>query len=196
VSRSTPAPATRWAAARALGLALALALASLRCGAAGGAPSPPPGVNVASITVSSTSFTSHGPIPVEHTCDGKDLAPALAWSAPPPGTRALVVIVDDPEAPSGNFTHFVAFDIPPDVVTLKEGWTPAAIGAKAGRNDFDSLDYRGPCPPQREQHMYAFEVFALDKPIDLPEGAARSEIAARMSSHVLGSGALRGSFGH
>jgi Raf kinase inhibitor-like YbhB/YbcL family protein len=175
-----------------------VAVACIACGGGGGgvAPSPPPGVTVASITVTSKSFTSNGPIPIEHTCDGKDLSPSLTWSAPPPGTQALAVIVDDPDASDGTFTHFVAFDIPPEVLTVKEGWIPSAVGGKAGRNDFDSVDYRGPCPPQREQHTYAFHLFALNKRVDLPEGASRSEVAARMSSHVLGSGTLKGNFGH
>jgi Raf kinase inhibitor-like YbhB/YbcL family protein len=187
---------------RGLTVARASALASvllLGCGGGSGgagAPSSPPGVSVASITVTSSSFASNGPIPIEHSCDGKDVTPSLTWSSPPPGTQALVVVVDDPDAGYGSFTHFVAFDLPPELLAVKEGWTPSGVGGKAGRNDFDSVDYRGPCPPKGEQHMFAFRVYALDKPTNLPEGASRSEVSARMTSHVLGAGALRGSFGH
>ncbi|MDB4998080.1 MAG: hypothetical protein JWM74_5512 [Myxococcaceae bacterium] len=176
--------------------AIAFALAACGGGSGGGVLSPPPGASVASITVTSSSIPSNGAVPVEHTCDGKDLTPALTWSSPPPGTQALVIVVDDPDAGDGTFTHFVAFDLPPELLSVKEGWTPSGVGGKAGRNDFESVDYRGPCPPHGEQHMFSFRVYALDKPTNLHEGASRSEVSARMTSHVLGAGALRGSFGH
>lgn len=182
---------------RALTFVLALAIGCGGGGGGGGAQlSSPAGVNAASITVTSKSFASNGPIPIEHTCDGKELTPSLTWSSPPPGTQAIVILVDDPDAGDGTFTHFVAFDIPPEVVSVKEGWTASEVGGKTGRNDFNSVDYRGPCPPRGERHMYAFRVYALDKPTGLTEGASRDEVTARMTSHVLGSGALRGSFGH
>ena len=148
------------------------------------------------MTVTSTSFRSGGTLPVDFTCDGKNTLPSLIWSAPPPNTRALVLIVEDPDALAGVFTHFIAFDLPGDALSIKEGADPTSLGALVGRNDFNGVQYDGPCPPKGEMHHYAFRVFALDRPLHLTQGASRAEVYAAMSAHVLGEGTASALFGH
>ena len=166
------------------------------CGGSSGAhPSSPAGVTESQITVTSNAFGEGGNVPIDATCDGKDAAPEISWSAPPADTKSIVLIVDDPDAPGGTFTHFLAYGISADVHELKVGVDLSAV-ARIGRNDFGALRYNGPCPPKREEHLYRFQIFALDAPVNLQEGAARAEVDAAMSGHVLGRGMLTGLFGH
>jgi Raf kinase inhibitor-like YbhB/YbcL family protein len=166
------------------------------CKSAGAQPSTPPGVALASLTVTSKSFPSGGTVPVDYTCDGVDRSPQLTWSAPPAGTKSLAIVVDDPDAPSGDFTHWIVFDIRPDVLALPEGSEPAELGGVVGLNGFNRIAYSGPCPPRMELHHYFFRVFALDAPLAAKPGANRDAIDAAMNSHVLAEGALMGTFSH
>lgn len=172
--------------------------AHLGCGGAQRAPRAAPGVETASITVTSPSFSSGGHIPVDFTCDGADVMPELVLSAPPEGTKSLALIVDDPDAPRGTTTHMIAFDISPEVHRLPGGADLAGAGeaARFGLNDFDTARYEGPCPPRGELRRYRFRVIALDTVLSLPEGAPRARIDAAMDGHVVGAGALVGLFGH
>jgi Raf kinase inhibitor-like YbhB/YbcL family protein len=178
-----------------------LSLASMALVAACGAPQGPgpsavPGRGVSSITVTSKSIPSDMQIPVDLSCDGKNASPALVWSAPPEGTKDLVVLVEDPDAPGGTFTHWVVFNLPPDTVRLDAGVDPATLGAKTGLNDFKNVRYDGPCPPRGEMHRYHFRVLAVDKALDLKDGAARADVDAALSEHVLGAGSLVATFAH
>lgn len=185
---------------------LALAFVVLGSGAfacgqpAGPGPSAPAGVSIASITVTSKSFASGGQIPVDYTCDGKNVSPQLTWSSPPANTKSFAVVVDDPDAPGGTFTHWIVFDLPADALSLAEAVDPAALGAlgaKVGQNDFHNVSWEGPCPPKGEgMHRYQFRVFALDAPLKAEEGATRAQIDAALNGHVLGQGALTGGFAH
>src|SRR5262245_37127904 len=96
--------------------------------------------------LSSSAFAPGGKIPPQHTCDGDDIPPHLVWSGAPSDTRSFVLIVDDPDAPSGTFTHWIVFDIPPDRTDLPSGTRSDAVGL-AGRNSRGELGYTGPCPP-------------------------------------------------
>lgn len=166
------------------------------CGGSSGAhPSAPAGVTESQITVTSNAFSEGGTVPVDDTCDGKDSSPEISWSSPPAGTKSIVVIVDDPDAPGGTFTHFLAYGISTDTHELKAAADLSAI-ARIGRNGFDAVRYNGPCPPKGEEHSYRFQIFALDAPVNLQEGAPRAEVDAAMSGHVLGSGMLTADFGH
>jgi hypothetical protein len=100
-------------------------------------------LDVTEFTLSSSAFTPGQPIPARHTCDGEDRSPPLEWSNVPAGTRALALIVDDPDAPGGTFTHWLAWGLDPEAGGVAEG-EPAPA---EGRNDFDVVGYRGPCPP-------------------------------------------------
>jgi Raf kinase inhibitor-like YbhB/YbcL family protein len=166
------------------------------CQSSSGHPSSPPGVTLATMTVTSKAFPANGAIPVDYSCDGTDHSPPLVWSAPPEGTRALAVVVDDPDAPGGDFTHWLAYDIAPTTLTLPEGVDVASLGGAEGTNGFGRPGYGGPCPPRREMHRYFFHVFALSAPLGLKPGANRDAVDGAMAQRVLGEGSLMGTFGH
>jgi len=153
-------------------------------------------VTLSSLTVTSKSFPSGGTVPVDYTCDGADRSPQLTWSAPPPGTKSLAIVTDDPDAPGGDFTHWIVFDLRPDALAIPEGGDPTELGGVLGLNGFNRIGYSGPCPPRMEIHHYFFRVFALDAPLSAKPGANRDTIDAAMSSHVLAEGALMGTFSH
>jgi Raf kinase inhibitor-like YbhB/YbcL family protein len=179
----------------ALSFAIGSALALFACQASAPlAPTPPPGVESASLTVTSKTFAQKGPIPVDSSCDGSDRSPQVTWSAPPDGTKSFVLVVEDPDAPSGVFTHWLVYDIAPDASSLAEGVDTNAIGAKVGLNDFKNVRYNGPCPPRRELHRYVFRVFAIDKQLGIAEGATKDALYAAMTGHVLGEGYVVGTF--
>ena len=112
----------------------------------------------------------------------------------PKGTLMLRFIVDDPDAPGGTFTHWIAVDIRPDVLALPENVDLGAFGGAAGMNDFKRIGYAGPCPPKLEIHHYFFRVFALNAPLGPAAAASRSAIDAALSGHVLAEGTLVGTF--
>jgi Raf kinase inhibitor-like YbhB/YbcL family protein len=168
----------------------------LGCKSGGAQPSPPPDVALASLTVTSKSFASGGAIPVDYTCDGADKSPQLTWSAPPAGTASLAIVVDDPDASGGDFTHWIVFNLRPDVLAIAEAADPAELGGSVGTNGFSRQQYSGPCPPRMELHRYSFRVFALDAMLDARPGLTRDAVDAAMSGHVLAEGALVGSFSH
>lgn len=171
-------------------------LASIACG--GAPPAKDPSAELRRMTLTSPAFGQGGRIPVDHTCDGDDVRPELVMSSPPEGTKSLVIVVDDPDAPSGLFTHMVAFDLAPDLFRLPAGKALEGGGesARFATNDFGSARYGGPCPPRGEVHRYRFRVLALDRMLDLPEGVPHDRVEAAMAGHVLGGGGLVGIFGH
>jgi Raf kinase inhibitor-like YbhB/YbcL family protein len=195
----SPSPSALVALACALACALASALAILACGKPPIVPRTAPGASLASITVTSPAFTEGAGIPVDQTCDGQGVMPAIVLSSPPEGTKSLVLIVDDPDAPDGTFTHLVLFDLSPELRKLPAGSElppQAGPNARFGLNDFQVAHYSGPCPPKGELHRYRWRVVALDTVINLPEGTPRSQIDEAMDGHILGEGTLTGLFGH
>lgn len=137
--------------------------------------------------LTSDAFSDGAPIPSQHTCDGADTSPALAWSDIPDGTAAFALVVDDPDA--GGFVHWALSDIPGDRRDLPSG-EGDSIG-NPGRNDFRRSGWGGPCPPSGE-HRYVFTLYALDAPLELGEGADADELRTAMADHVLAEGALTG----
>jgi Raf kinase inhibitor-like YbhB/YbcL family protein len=115
----------------------------------------------AALTVTSSAFQANGAIPSEYTCDGAEQTPPLAWSNVPPGTKSIAIHVEDVDAPSGAFTHWLVTNIPPTQTSLEPG---AALphGAMTAKNGKGATGYTGPCPPNGTHH-YHFRVFALDK---------------------------------
>jgi Raf kinase inhibitor-like YbhB/YbcL family protein len=141
--------------------------------------------------LTSPAFADGAEIPMRHTCDGDDLSPRLTWTAAPEGTRCFVLIVDDPDAPRGTFTHWVLYDLPADLRELGEG---ATVG-KSGRNGFGRTGYGGPCPPPKDEaHRYRFTLYALDVPALPLAGGTREELEQKMRDHVLGSARLVGRY--
>jgi len=139
--------------------------------------------------LTSPSFPDGGWIPARHTCEGLDLSPQLAWSAPPSGSAALALLLVDPDAPSGTFTHWVAWGLDPAAGGLAEGEAAPFEGA----NDFGSTGYRGPCPPRgRGPHRYVFRLSALDSDPPLRPGAGRAALERAIAGRVLAAAELVG----
>ena len=149
------------------------------------------------LTVSSSAFQEGDKIPAKYTCEGQDISPPLAWSELPAGTRSLALIVDDPDAPGGVFTHWLLFNIPPDSRELPEAvptQAELASGALQGKTDFGRTGYGGPCPPPGRPHRYQFTLYALDQPLDLEGGASKKQLLSAMEGHILAQGQLTGTY--
>jgi len=144
----------------------------------------------AKMKITSSVFQQGGNIPSRFSCDGANTNPPLQISDVPPEAKSLVLIVDDPDAPSGLFTHWAVWNISPQIITIAEGSTPKGV---QGTNDFGKSGYGGPCPPSGT-HRYYFKIFALDRELDLRSGAKRSQLDAAMKGHVIAQGELMGRY--
>jgi Raf kinase inhibitor-like YbhB/YbcL family protein len=141
--------------------------------------------------LTSPAFADGGDIPVRHTCDGSNVAPPLTWTDVPDGTRSLALIADDPDAPRGVFTHWVIYDLSPDLRELGEGAAPAT----QGRNSFGRTGYGGPCPPPADEpHRYRFTLYALDVPKVALALGTREELDGAMEGHVVAMARLVGRY--
>jgi Raf kinase inhibitor-like YbhB/YbcL family protein len=106
------------------------------------------------------------PIDVRFTCDGEDVSPALAWEGVPGATEELALVVEDPDAPGGTFTHWLAYGIDPSATGLPTGAKPP----REGRTSSGTTGYTGPCPPKGTEHHYVFRLLALHAPSELDPG--------------------------
>jgi Raf kinase inhibitor-like YbhB/YbcL family protein len=141
--------------------------------------------------LTSPAFGEGEAIPAHHSCDGENFSPPLAWSGAPDGAQALALIVDDPDAPSGNFTHWIAWGLDPADGGLAEG----RAAPVEGENGFGNLGYAGPCPPPGHgRHRYVFRLLALDQEPDLPAGASRAALESALDGHVLATAELIGGY--
>src|SRR5690242_7197215 len=149
------------------------------------------------IKVTSSAFDNGGKIPSEYTCEGKYVAPPLSWSAVPPNTKSIAVLVEDPDAPGGTFEHFVAFNLPPDRKSLPtEAVRSIAPGSalSTARNSSGTIGFAPICPPNGRHH-YRFEVLALDTMLDLRSAADAQAVRAATDGYVLARGELVGVYG-
>jgi hypothetical protein len=150
-----------------------------------------------SLALKADAFANGGEIPKKYTCSGADLSPALHWSGVSPAAHSLALIVDDPDAPRGTWTHWIIWNIPAHLTSLPEG-VPAVetleSGARQGRNDFGRIGYGGPCPPPGKPHRYFFRLFALDIAPDVEPGAGRKELERAMRGHILSQAEWMGTF--
>ncbi len=152
-----------------------------------------------SLNVTSDAFQDNQPIPVRYTREGENVSPALSWQGEPPETQSFAVIVEDPDAPRGVFTHWICFNIPAQVHQLPQGLPKTGTlpqGAVQGTNDFGDIGYDGAQPPPGKPHHYHFEVFALDTSLPLREGASKREVLNAMKGHVLEKAELVGIYQH
>jgi Raf kinase inhibitor-like YbhB/YbcL family protein len=142
----------------------------------------------------SIAFTEMGAIPVEHTCDGPDVSPPLRVSGLPDTTESVVVVAEDPDTPMGTWPHWVLFDVPvePTDMRLPEG---KAGGGLSALNSWNVTGYKGPCPPDGEEHRYVFTVYALSGTLGLPEGVEASAVYEAMQDLVISSTQLTGIYG-
>jgi hypothetical protein len=146
---------------------------------------------MAELTLTSTAFGNGEEIPRRYSCDGDNISPPLAWSGQPPETRSLALVVDDPDAPGGTFTHWLAWGIDPSADQLLEG----KAAPVEGRNDFQSDGYGGPCPPPGHRpHRYFFRLHALDTELDLGAQADRDDLERALADHVLATAKLVGTY--
>jgi Raf kinase inhibitor-like YbhB/YbcL family protein len=148
--------------------------------------------------LSSPAFSTGQVIPAKYTCDGENLSPPLQWSGAPPGTRSFVLIIEDPDAPSGVFRHWAVYNLPPELTALPEG-----IGRQAsaetlhqGVNDFGHRRYDGPCPPPGHgTHHYHFRLAALDTPNLVVSPVAKvADIWRAAEPHILAQAELVGTY--
>jgi Raf kinase inhibitor-like YbhB/YbcL family protein len=142
------------------------------------------------VELTSRSFTDGEPIPQRHACDGEDVSPPLAWVDVPAGTGSLALLVDDPDAPGGSFTHWTAWGLVPAAGGLGAG---EAV-PREGRNDFGTIGYRGPCPPPGKPHRYVFRLHALAGDLDLEPGARRRDVERALAGRTLATAELIGTY--
>ena len=172
------------------------AFSILGCRDASVSPGPPPGKTSAPVVLSSAAFAAGSSIPAQYTCDGVDQSPELAWSAVPDSAKSIAIVVDDPDAPHGTFTHWIVWNITPSTRTLGVAGNGGLAGGTSGTNDFDRIGYSGPCPPKGQLHHYRFNVYGLDTKLDLRPSDKRADLDKAMASHVLAQGTLVGTFQH
>ena len=139
--------------------------------------------------IQSNTFENNQMIPKKYTCDGDGINPPLTFSDVPTDAQSLALIVDDPDAPSGTFTHWTIWNIDPKTERIEEKSVP--VGSVEGENDFGKVGYGGPCPPSRT-HRYFFKLFALDTKLSLPKSAKRSSMEDALNGHVIDSTELVG----
>ena len=152
------------------------------------------------LEISSPAFGAGAAIPASYTCEGQDTSPPLEWQGVPRGTKSLVLIIDDPDAPDPRspkmtWVHWVLANLPPDIHGLPAGVTPSALppGTTEGVNDWKRTGYGGPCPPIG-RHRYFHKLYALDTVLERLERPTKSQVEAAMKGHVLGHAELIGTY--
>jgi Raf kinase inhibitor-like YbhB/YbcL family protein len=148
------------------------------------------GKNMA-LQVTSNAFSEGQSIPEKYTCDGQNVSPPIRWSGTPENTKSIALICEDPDAPSGTFTHWVLYDLPGKTTELREG---SSASGKQGVNGFGKNGYGGPCPPPGGPHRYFFRVYALDTESLGNAGSSKENLAAAMKGHILAEGSLMGTY--
>jgi Raf kinase inhibitor-like YbhB/YbcL family protein len=172
-------------------ISLAVIFLLVGCKSEPSSPAAEGAMNMA-ISIKSTAFTEGGAIPRLYTCDDQNVSLPLAWSEVPSGTLSLALILDDPDAPSGTFVHWVLFNLPPTLTGLDQGKNG---GGTEGINDFRKVAYSGPCPPRGSNHRYFVKLYALDTLLDLKYGSSKAQLESAMRGHILAQGQLMGRYG-
>jgi hypothetical protein len=137
-------------------------------------------------------------VPINYTCDGRNVSPKIEIHGLDDSAKSLAVVIDDPDSPSGAFTHWTIWNLPPidiipeglpndPVVTLPVG-EGEITGAVQGANSYGKVGYMGPCPPKGANHRYAFKVYVLDSMLDLKPGSSKRDLEAAMRDHILQQG--------
>ncbi len=152
------------------------------------------------LTLTSSAFSHGGEIPVQYTCLGRDLSPPLAWTGVPPGTRSLVLIVDDPDAPDPKapkmtWVHWVVYNIPPTVTAIPETASAGDLAPEVrfGLNDWKRTGYGGPCPPVG-RHRYVHKLYALDTMLTGLDKPTKKQLEAAMKGRILAHAELVGTY--
>lgn len=148
------------------------------------------------INLTSPAFDDGDFLPVKYTCDGANISPPLKWDSLPPKTESIAIICEDPDAPSGNWTHWIIFNIPPQTTSLPENIPDDETltdGTRQGINDFGATGYGGPCPPWGT-HRYFFKIYALDIIIDIVSFVDKDTFLNAITGHILATGRLMGKY--
>ena len=150
------------------------------------------------ITIQSDAFGPGADIPARYTCQGEDISPPLTWSGIPADAQALVLIVDDPDAPDPaaprmTWVHWVLYDLPPDSTGLAEQIQTLPAGTREGMNDWNRTGYGGPCPPIG-RHRYFFKLYALKRPLGDLDNPTKAGVLQAMEGLVIGEGQLIGTY--
>jgi Raf kinase inhibitor-like YbhB/YbcL family protein len=145
---------------------------------------------VSALSLSSSGFSHNGMIPAAYTCDGENKVPDLTWSGAPEGTQSYALIVDDPDAPSKVWVHWVVYNIPASVNKID---ARNSQQYPAGLNDFGKKTYGGPCPPAGT-HRYHFTLYALDTTLNLSDTPKKEQVLAAMEGHILSKVTLIGRY--
>ncbi len=155
-------------------------------------------LSIFSLELKTPAFKNGGKIPFVFTCDGKDISPMLIIKGVPKGTKSLVLIMDDPDAPMGTWVHWVIYNIPPTLGKLKRNFPKKPSlpnGIKQGRNSWGKIGYGGPCPPKiTGSHRYFFKLYAIDKKLNLPPGATKKEVLKAIEGHIISQATLMGRY--
>jgi Raf kinase inhibitor-like YbhB/YbcL family protein len=150
-----------------------------------------------SLTVCVAALAAGSPIPAPYAGPRDTVSPPVEWKGLPAATRSVALLCDDPDAPAGDWVHWVLFNLPADTTSL-----PARLprsdrlpnGAVQGLNDYDRAGYDGPWPPPGKPHRYFFKVYALDTKLDLGPGTRKADLLRAMKGHVLAEGSWFGTF--
>lgn len=150
------------------------------------------------MTITSSAFVHNGEIPTRYTCEGEDVSPPLSWSGVPAGTKSLVLIVDDPDAPDPaapkmTWVHFVLYNLPPTATGLPEAVKTLPAGTREGLNDWKRTGWGGPCPPIG-RHRYFFKLYALDTVLSDLGAATKARLEEAMKGHILARAELVGTY--
>lgn len=153
------------------------------------------GAKMETIQITSPAFDHGGMIPPKYTCDGDDISPPLEWDTLPQGTKSIVIIADDPDAPAKTWVHWLVWNLPPSFKGLEENIEPSDElgGATQGTTDFGKTGYGGPCPPSGT-HRYFFKIYALDTTLDLEPSATKNDLLEAMQPSILAQGELMGKY--
>lgn len=168
------------------------------CGSSGSHSQQAQDSSTSGFRLQSNAFKEGAIIPRQYTCEGEDISPALRWTSPPPGTRSFVLVVEDPDAPGGVWTHWVVYNLPAIVRELPENvpkQDEVPGGGLQGRNSFGKIGYGGPCPPPGKPHRYFFHLYALDTVLSLKAGASKQDVLDAVKGHVRARTQLMGRFG-
>ncbi len=143
---------------------------------------------IKNLAVQSVAFANNGHIPSKYTCEGEDINPPIEINDIPGETKSLAIIVEDPDAPGGVFTHWLLWNISP-VEDIAENTNQGVSGI----NDFGKTGYGGPCPPSGSHHYY-FKIYALDKELNITAGENKNALLEAMNGHILATGELMGRY--
>ncbi len=147
-------------------------------------------------SLTSPAFKKDSSIPPLFTCNGKNISPQLNWQTPPDGTQSYALLVTDPDAPNGEWTHWLLYNIPKNSTQLVQDQNehPLPKGTEIGKNSWNQDKYGGPCPPNGN-HRYFFVLYALDQPLKLKsKDTTEQDIKFAMHGHILGTAILKGTY--